>query len=240
MTTKIFASLIILVAFILAGGCIQTPSTPTAMPTDPPATSAPTVLPTTPPATSAPTVQPTYPTGPASLQYIGHSCTFITAPDGTRIISDPYGDHPSGLASFPENLTADAVTVSHSHPDHNNVRAIEGDPKIIRDPGSYQVGMVKITGYKSDHGSGSGNNTVYVFEIDGVKIVHLGAAGVVTQSEILITMENADVMIVDIMGDAQHPLTDELNQLLERNVRTIIPTHYSFDGNLRYYGSATL
>ena len=104
--------------------------------------------------------------------------------------------------------------------------------------------MVKITGYKGDHGLVNGKtemeNTVFVFEIGGVKIVHLGAAGVVTQSDILAAMEDADVIIVDIMGDAAHPLKDELDQLLERNVRTIIPTHYSFDGQPRYYGSATL
>jgi L-ascorbate metabolism protein UlaG (beta-lactamase superfamily) len=104
--------------------------------------------------------------------------------------------------------------------------------------------MVKITGYMGDHGlvigKSSGRNKVFVFEIGTVKIAHLGAAGVVTQSDILAAMENADVIIVDIMGDAAHPLQDELNQLLERNVRTIIPTHYSFDGQPRYYGSATL
>lgn len=61
-----------------------------------------------------------------------------------------------------------------------------------------------------------------------------------TQSDILAAMENADVIIVDIMGDAQHPLTGELNQLPERNVRPIIPTHYSINGEPRYYGSATL
>ena len=104
--------------------------------------------------------------------------------------------------------------------------------------------MVKITGYKGDHGLVNGKtemeNTVFVFEIGGVKIVHLGAAGVVTQSDILAAMENADVIIVDIMGDAAHPLKDELDQLLERNVRTIIPTHYSFNDQPRYYGSATI
>jgi L-ascorbate metabolism protein UlaG (beta-lactamase superfamily) len=104
--------------------------------------------------------------------------------------------------------------------------------------------MVKITGYKGDHGlvngKSSGENTVFVFEIGAVKIVHLGAAGVVTQEDILQAMENADVVIVDIMGDDAHPLVEELNQLLELKARTIIPTHYSFNENHRYYGSATL
>jgi L-ascorbate metabolism protein UlaG (beta-lactamase superfamily) len=206
-----------------------------------------TMDPTSPPATTAPTASPTSPTGPITLQYIGHSCTLITAPDGTRIVSDPYGGgggHPSGLADLPENLTAEVVTVSHFHPDHANVQAVNGQPKIIIKPEFYMAGMVKITGYAGDHGlidgRSSGENTVFVFEIGDVKIVHLGAAGVVTQSDILAAMENADVVVLDIMGDAAHPLKDELDQLRERNARTIIPTHYSFDGRPVYYGSVTL
>jgi L-ascorbate metabolism protein UlaG (beta-lactamase superfamily) len=232
MRARIFATLITSIVLTLTGGCVGATSTPTAVPTHPPATSTPTAM----PANLA---------GPITLQYIGHSCTLITAPDGTRIISDPYGSNrPSGLASLPDNLTAEAVTFSHSHPDHNNVMAIKGDPQIMNGTGSFQVGMVKITGYVGDHGlvngASTGKNTVFVFEIGAVKIVHLGAAGVVTQADILAAMEKADVVFMDVMGDAAHPLKDEMDQLLERNARTIIPAHYSFDENSRYYGSVTL
>jgi L-ascorbate metabolism protein UlaG (beta-lactamase superfamily) len=56
------------------------------------------------------------------LEYIGNSCILITAPDGTRIVSDPYHDspRPPSLERLPSDLAAEAVTVSHSHPDHNN------------------------------------------------------------------------------------------------------------------------
>jgi L-ascorbate metabolism protein UlaG (beta-lactamase superfamily) len=225
MWKNVYAGLILLIALAMSGGCT-------------PATALPTVTATIPPEAQA------KPTGPLTLQYIGHSCTLITAPDGTRIISDPYKDRPSGLGPFPGELTAEAVTISHFHPDHDNAAAIKGKPKILMAPGTTQVGMVTITGFKGDHGlvdgKSSGENTVFVFQIGGVKIVHLGAAGVVTQSDILAAMEAADVVIVDIMGDAAHPLKDELAQLLERKARTIIPTHYSFAGNLPYYGSVTL
>jgi L-ascorbate metabolism protein UlaG (beta-lactamase superfamily) len=225
MKKGFIASLIISVAFTLSGGCALSTSDTTAVPVSPTATFTP----------AAPTT---------ILQYIGHSCTLIAAPDGTRIVSDPYGDRPSGLAAFPDDLTAEAVTISHFHPDHDNSSAINGKPKVIYDPGSYQVGMVKITGYKGDHGLVEGKprgaNTIFVFEIGELTIVHLGAQGVVTEGDILAAMENADVIIVDIMGDVQHPLKEELDQLLERNVRTIIPGHYSFEGESRYYDSATL
>lgn len=233
MRMKIFASLAVLIMFLLVAGCAQ--ATPTQ-----------TEEPTLPPATSTPEPTPTVVQGPISLQFIGHSCTLITAPDGTQIISDPYGgNHPRGLAALPDNLTADVITISHLHPDHAGGQSdIKGDPKVIVKPESYQAGAVTITGYKSDHGlkngKSSGTNTVFVFEIGDVKIVHLGGAGVVIQDDILAAMEKADVILVDIMGDNAHPLKEEIDQLLERGVRTIIPTHYSFDAKKRYYGSATL
>lgn len=179
---------------------------------------------------------------PVMLQYIGHSCTLITAPDGTRVLSDPYyTSRPNGLSPFPDDIEADALTISHSHPDH--ARILDG-PQILWRPGSYQVGMVKITGYEGDHGlidgESTGANIVFVFEIGEIKIVHMGAAGVVTQPDILAAMENADVIILDIHGDAAHPLDEQIAQMPEVNARTVIPTHYSCKENSRYFGAVTL
>ena len=177
---------------------------------------------------------------PVILQYIGHSCTLMTAPDGTRIVSDPYRNYqaPLEIAQFPDNIEADAVTVSHFHADHNNVSAIKGDPQVLNMPGSYQVGMVTITGYKADHGDPEGldPNTVFVFEIGTIKIVHMGAAGVVTQPDILEAMQDADVILIDVQGDAQHSLDKEMEHMEQVNARTVIPTHYSFSANARFFG----
>jgi L-ascorbate metabolism protein UlaG (beta-lactamase superfamily) len=179
-----------------------------------------------------------------TLQYIGHSCVMLIAPDGTRIVADPYQNYqaPREIAVFPDNLEANAVTISHFHPDHTNSRAIQGKPQIFNTPGTYQVGMVKITGYKSDHGNpnGADQNTVFVFEIGALKIVHMGAAGVVTQPEIQSAIQNADVILIDAHGDAVHPIAQEMEQMKQLNARTVIPTHYGFSPNARYYGTATL
>ena len=62
------------------------------------------------------------------IQYLGHSCFKLTESTGTTIVTDPY----KGIGyDLPKGLTADAVTVSHGHFDHNNVGAIGGRPRII-------------------------------------------------------------------------------------------------------------
>ena len=93
------------------------------------------------PASPVATPQPT--PAPVMLQFIGNSCTLITAPDGTRIVSDPYAEfsHPDGIGPLPSDLKADAVTVSHSHPDHNNAEAVGGAPQVFTGPGTLKVGM---------------------------------------------------------------------------------------------------
>jgi L-ascorbate metabolism protein UlaG (beta-lactamase superfamily) len=187
---------------------------------------------------------PTPSAPPTTLRYIGNSCTLITAPDGTCVVSDPYGDysHAAGLSPLPDDLEADAVTISHFHEDHSNIQAVGGEPQVLYEPGAYEVGMIKVTGYESREGSPPGpselvKNTVFVFEIDGTKIVHLGDAGEITEPDVLAAMEGADVVIVNIDGYVL-PLDEVLPQLEQVNARTIIPSHYSIKENARWAAGA--
>ncbi len=180
----------------------------------------------------------------ATIQLLGNACTLITAPDGTRIVSDPYGRMcPVGLLPLPSDLKADAVTVSHAHPDHNNVEAVGGAPQLFTEPGTYQVGVIKVTGYASREGSPSGpsemRNVVFVFEIGGAKIVHLGDAGVIPEPEARAAIANADVILVNIDGYVL-PLDQLLPEMEKLGARTIIPTHFSISANSRWATSETL
>lgn len=200
----------------------------------------------TPTATPMPTATPTPAVGPVILEFIGHDCFLLMTGDGTRIVMDPYNSYsaPSEIAKFPDNVTANLVTISHFHSDHANINGVGGKPRPIYKPGSDSIGAVKITGYKSDHGyvngAPSGDNTVFVFEVGGVKIVHMGAAGVITQSDILAAIEDADVVMIDAMGTDSHPVPEMMAQLRKSHVRTIIPTHNSFSENTLFYGSITV
>ena len=70
------------------------------------------------------------------IQYLGHSCFKLTESTGTTVITDPYG----GIGyELPKGLKADAVTVSHDHFDHNNVKAIGGRPLLIDKEGFYEL-----------------------------------------------------------------------------------------------------
>jgi L-ascorbate metabolism protein UlaG (beta-lactamase superfamily) len=179
------------------------------------------------------------------LQYVGVETVIINAPDGTRIVCDPYGSlKPAGMPEFPKNIKAQGVTISHFHGCHSNSASIIGNPKIMYDPGEYIVGSVKIKGFKADHGltngKPAGDGTVFMFEVAGVKIVHLGATGVVTDAETVAAMKNADVVIVNVHGDVTKPHEKILKQMKEAGARTLVPGHYSLTSSDRFYNAATL
>jgi L-ascorbate metabolism protein UlaG (beta-lactamase superfamily) len=199
------------------------------------------------PAPAVPPVETPAPSEPtATLQYIGHACFVLTASDGTRIAMDPYNSYaaPIEIQKFPADIAADLVTVSHFHGDHAGIKSITGQPRAMYQPGSDSIGIVQITGYKADHGLNNGvpfgDNTVFVFTIGRIKIVHMGGAGLITQPDILAAVENADVVIIDANDLPTHPAAEMTAQLRERNVRTVIPTHYSFTEKTRFYGNNTI
>lgn len=102
--------------------------------------------------------------------------------------------------------------------------------------------MVKVTDYESREGSPSGpsdlvKNTVFVFEIEGAKIAHLGDAGDITEPDVLAAIEEADVVIVNIDGYVL-PLDEILPQLQQVNARSTIPSHYSIKEDAHWAAGA--
>jgi L-ascorbate metabolism protein UlaG (beta-lactamase superfamily) len=181
----------------------------------------------------------------AVLEFIGHSSFLLTASDGTRIVMDPYKDFtaPREIQMYPEGISADAVVISHFHPDHTNSEAVAG-ARVIYQPGTDSAGIVRLTGLAGDHGlvngAPNGANTVWVFEIGPIKIVHTGANGVVTQPEILAVIENADVVLLRVGGDPAHPVKEMVDQIRSLKARTIVPSHFSMSTEYRFFSTLTV
>src|SRR5947208_15326617 len=63
-----------------------------------------------------------------SINWIGQSCFVIHSADGLTVVTDP----PAASIGYRlPALTADAVTVTHDHPDHNNTAAVSGKVTLI-------------------------------------------------------------------------------------------------------------
>lgn len=160
------------------------------------------------------------------IAWFGHSCFRLRSRNGT-VVTDPYG---KGLGYKLPRLRADIVTVSHDHPDHANVKAISGKPKIIDGPGEYEIkGMFVIgipTYFEESPKQSELRNTVYLFDLDDVTVCHLGdVRRVPTQTQIE-ELGEVDVLLVPVGGGSTlgAAKASEVISLLEPKV--VIPMHY--------------
>jgi len=160
------------------------------------------------------------------ITWLGHSCFRIKGKEVT-LIADPCD---KSIGYSPGKLVANIVTVSHDHPGHSYVQAVENSPKILSRPGEYEVGGVFITGISTFHdeerGKSRGKNTSYLIEMDDIRLCHLGDLGHVPSPRQIEDLGSIDVLFVPVGGvstiDAK--IAAEIVRLI--NPKIIIPMHY--------------
>jgi L-ascorbate metabolism protein UlaG (beta-lactamase superfamily) len=148
-------------------------------------------------------------------------------------VTDPFA--PSIGMKLPK-LEADVVTVSHGHPNHSNVDAVATKNAFVVDgPGEYEVKGITVFGIRSFHdgveGAEEGANTIYVLEIDDVRICHLGDLGHSLDDETVEAIGTpVDVLLVPVGGGKA--LTAEKAAEVVRAIepRWVVPMHYRLPG----------
>jgi L-ascorbate metabolism protein UlaG (beta-lactamase superfamily) len=164
------------------------------------------------------------------LTYLGHSCFKIQdkiGSDGITVVTDPY-DGSIGLRA--PSLEADIVTVSHSHQDHNNTKAIRGNAFVIESAGEYDVKGVLIEGVDSYHdeksGGDRGHNIIYRINIDDINIVHLGDLGHLLDPKQLEKLTGADILLIPVGGKYTLDAKKAVEVVSQIEPRIVIPMHY--------------
>ena len=165
-----------------------------------------------------------------NIKWLGHASFMITSDSGLKIITDPYVTG-GGINYGDIKESADIVTVSHEHSDHNNVAAVRGNPEPIRKTARVKgIEFKGISTYHDDAGGKlRGNNTILCFEVDGIKICHLGDLGHQLSARQVTDLGRIDILLIPVGGyytiDAT-VATEVCNQLTPR---VIIPMHYKTD-----------
>jgi L-ascorbate metabolism protein UlaG (beta-lactamase superfamily) len=174
----------------------------------------------------------------AYLTWYGQSCFMLESANGTRILMDPVAANMGYLP--PADLHADAITISHDHPDHSNLALLQGKPRVLRGLTPDKKGWVRIEDRVKDitvrsvgvyhdnkRGADAGLNTVFIFETGGVRIAHLGDLGHALSDQQLSAIGSVDVVLVPVGGgttvDAQ-TATYVVDQIRPRLM--VIPMHF--------------
>jgi len=168
------------------------------------------------------------------ITWFGHSCFKLNERGVATVITDPYDDQATGHA--PLNMTGEIVTISHNKPGHNHVVAIKGDPFVISGPGEYEIGGVFVTGIQTnghnDTFDPADRNTMYIFDVDGIKVAHLGGTNRLPNQSEVEELGNVHVMLVPIGGSSTFNAVQaaEMVNLIEPNI--VIPMHFMTESSL--------
>jgi len=163
------------------------------------------------------------------VKWLGHSCFLITSRGGVRIVTDPYAVG-GGINYSPIKETADVVVVSHEHDDHSNVSAVQGKPEVVKGSGTKTAKGIQFKGIASYHdasqGEQRGPNTIFCFNVDDLKLCHLGDLGHVLNPGQVKEIGAVDILLVPVGGfftiDAS-VASQVCNQL---KPKVVIPMHF--------------
>ncbi len=173
------------------------------------------------------------------VEWYGQSAFHLSAGESTVAI-DPFTDMSEMAASrgmqfdYPPitGVQAQLLLVTHEHADHNGIEAVDGDPVILRSTaGLLESPLGEITAIASEHdeqaGTARGPNTIFVFELDGLRVCHFGDFG---QSELRAEQEAAigavDLLILPVGGGPTIG-AEQATAIVERlSPRWVVPMHY--------------
>jgi len=163
-----------------------------------------------------------------TIEYFGHSSFGISNKDGMQIVTDPYD--PMLGYTFP-TISTNLLTVSHDHFDHNNVAAVKSYDELINaTTGSFKKDGIKVKGIFSYHdgseGADRGTNTIYTYEINNIKVCHLGDLGHMLSQEQIDSIGKVDVLMIPVGGFFTIESEEVISVINSLNPKVVIPMHY--------------
>ncbi len=160
------------------------------------------------------------------INWLGHSCFKIKGKEAV-LVTDPCSPQ-TGYSMG--KVKADIVTLSHNHPGHSYLDGVEGDYRIIRGPGEYELKGVFITGIATFHdksdGEERGKNNIYMIEMDGITICHMGDVGHLLSSKVIEDLGSVGVLLLPVGGLSTIDSTVAAEIVRTMAPRIVIPMHY--------------
>jgi len=164
------------------------------------------------------------------VTWLGHGC-FRLRGRNAAVVTDPY---PPAIGLKLPRLEADLVTISHEHENHSYTSVMRDGAHEIHGPGEYEVAGVSVIGIPTFHdgekGSKEGRNTVYVIEIDDVRICHLGDLGHKLEDVDAESIGTTDVLLVPVGGKTAINASLAAEVVRQLEPRFVVPMHFAIPG----------
>lgn len=168
--------------------------------------------------------------GGLSIKYLGHSC-FLFEGDGQEVLVNPFRKIGCTQGYAAPQVDVDLVMISSRLFDEGYVEGLPGDPRVLYQPGVYQLGDQQIQGIRTDHdrlkGRRFGVNVAWRWTQGGVRVLHLGGAAAPITVEQKILMGTPDVLLVPVSGGPKAYTPEEAKAAIAMlNPKLVIPTQY--------------
>lgn len=172
--------------------------------------------------------------GGVTITWLGHACFLLKDSKGTAVVTDPF----NADVGYPlPRVQAKVVLISHDHFDHNNSGVIGGAPKvlpIVREgiPISVAVDQAGLTFtavpvYHDEHkGADRGPNTIYIWEMDGLRFCHAGDLGHTLDAEQIKAVGKVDVLMIPVGGFFTIDANKAATVAEQLKAKIVFPMHY--------------
>jgi len=162
------------------------------------------------------------------VTWLGHSCFYLKSEEGLSLLLDPFHENDVGYAM--PITQADIVIISHDHMDHNNIDAAGSEAEVIFGPGEYISLGMDITGIKSYHdaqrGKLRGENTIFCFVLDGIRVCHLGDLGHTLTPSHIKAIGPVDLLFLPVGGRYTIDAAGANKVIKQLHPKVAVPMHY--------------
>jgi L-ascorbate metabolism protein UlaG (beta-lactamase superfamily) len=172
------------------------------------------------------------------VEWHGQSAFTLTGPEA-KVFIDPFGEMSSvaerGMRfDYPpiESNGVDLLLVTHEHRDHNAVEAIGGEPAVLRSTaGKLESPIGEVLAVASEHdesaGTERGPNTIFVFELDGLRVAHFGDFGQrELREEQAAAIGAVDLLLLPVGGGPTIGAAQAGAIVSRLDARWVVPMHY--------------
>ena len=170
-----------------------------------------------------------------TLTWYGQSTFLMKTGDGVKVLMDPANPN---MIKVNLDEPVDLVTVSHEHGDHNYVALAKGNPVVLRGLSGSDYAKVDetvkgihvhtvATFHDNQGGAQRGKNAIFIFDLPGMKVVHVGDLGhVLTEAQVK-EIGKPDILMIPVGEIYTLDLQSVMQVIKQLNPRVIIPMHYS-------------
>ena len=171
------------------------------------------------------------------VKWYGHAAFRLTDASGRSVITDPYT--PDGVGYRPIDETADLVVISSDDDDaHCRADLIPGRPAVLnaleiaQNGGAAEAAGFTVTAIEAaewDHHpehAVPGQNGMYRFTLDGIRIAHMGDVGNPLTSAQIAFFEDTDVLLALAGGYLTIELPDLMEMIHAVKPKLVIPMHF--------------